>query len=454
MPDVAAEAVPAPSRAGWSVDRLLRAWAFLILGGALFTPYVMVAAVVGMAFGDYTASFLDLPELVPDAVAALPLVLLTGLLPTVPELETSAVRMLLRPDLPTVTHRSGADRGRAALWYTLHAGVGGLVAALTLAVPVPATALVLLPFVEMTTPLGHSTAGSEYAWGPPVGVGLLAAVVGFTALAGRLLAGVAPALLGPSAADRLTAEQHRRTQAELANLAARDLHDGLGHTLSVVTLQAAAARTMLDRDPEFAGRALAAIEDAARVAAGELDQVLGLLRSVPGPQAPALPRTGARAGRVEPAGGPTLADVDALVARSSDARQQIRMLVTGDVRRVPDRVSGHAYRILQEGLTNALRHAGPAAVQVRVGITATEVELEVVNPLPAAGPTGPGEPGTGEPGVRTGEPGTGLSTGRARGGNGLRGVRDRVDGLGGTLVVGGDGDQWRFVVRLPWEADR
>jgi signal transduction histidine kinase len=446
MSDVAAEAIPTSSRAWSAGGRLLRAWAFLIIGGALFTPYVMAAAVVGAAFGDNNASFLNLPDLVPDAVAALPLVLLTGLLPAVPELESSAARALLRPDLPWAAHRAWPDRARAAVWYALHAGSGGLVAALTLAVPEPATALVMLPFVQMTTPLGHTTAGWGYAWGPPAGVGLLVALVGCAAAAGWLLTSLAPALLGPSAADRLTAEQHRRTQAEIANLVARDLHDGLGHALSVVTLQAAAARTMLDRDPAFTGRALAAIEDAARVAAADLDHALGLLRSSPAPAPGTAPPGGPGAIRPEPVDGPTLVDVDVLVARASDAGRQISVLMTGDVWQVPGRISRHAYRILQEGLTNALRHADAVAVLVRVGVTATEVELEVVNPLPAPQPPGPGE----HPPAPAARPGPG----RSRGGHGLRGVRDRVDGLGGTLVAGGDGGHWRFAVRLPLGADR
>jgi signal transduction histidine kinase len=93
---------------------------------------------------------------------------------------------------------------------------------------------------------------------------------------------------------------------------------------------------------------------------------------------------------------------------------------------VPAVVSREAYRILQEGLTNALRHAGPVPVTLRLAATADALELELANPL---GPGGRRPPG--------------------RGGRGLRGIGERVAILGGRLTAGPDGSGWRVAVDLP-----
>jgi signal transduction histidine kinase len=95
---------------------------------------------------------------------------------------------------------------------------------------------------------------------------------------------------------------------------------------------------------------------------------------------------------------------------------------------VPRAVSREAYRIVQEGLTNALRHAGPVPVDVRVVVRADAVELEVTNPL-------------------------GAGHGRG-GGRGIAGMRERVGVLRGELSAGPDGDRWRVVARLPFGPER
>ncbi len=93
-----------------------------------------------------------------------------------------------------------------------------------------------------------------------------------------LLARWAPELLGPTPADRLAAAEQRAADLAVRNRLARELHDAVGHALSAVTLQASAARRVLDHDPEFVREALAAIEDTTRRTVGELDAVLGVLR--------------------------------------------------------------------------------------------------------------------------------------------------------------------------------
>jgi signal transduction histidine kinase len=226
---------------------------------------------------------------------------------------------------------------------------------------------------------------------------------------GSLAATMAPVLLGPSTAERTAAVEARERRLAERNRLARELHDSVGHALTATTLQAGAARAVFDRDPEFARRALEAIEEVGRTAMEDLDHVLGVLRES-GPE-PARPQR-------------TLADLDRLFA---DVRAGGVRLDTGvTVGAVPAPVSREAYRIVQESLTNAARHGGPGAVTVRVRGD-EELTIEVRNAL-GDRPAGGG------------------------GGRGVDGMRERVRLLGGALEVGADGGEWRVRARLPLDA--
>src|SRR5262249_43375753 len=228
---------------------------------------------------------------------------------------------------------------------------------------------------------------------PVAGLAMLGALAACAAACGALLARWAPALLGPTPEDRLAAAEARAADLAVRNRLARELHDSVGHALSAVTLQASAARRLLDTDPEFVREALAAIEDTTRRTVGELDAVLGVLRDGDAPgTAPA----------------PTLAgDLDGLLRRTRAAGQPVPATVATDLAALPALVSREAYRIVQEGLSNALRHAG-TPVAVRITVAEGRLEITVENPLGAAPAPRPG------------------------GGHGLRGVADRVRLLGGT----------------------
>jgi signal transduction histidine kinase len=184
------------------------------------------------------------------------------------------------------------------------------------------------------------------------------------------------------------------------------LHDSIGHALTVAVVQAGAARAA--GDPDFTDRALSAIEDTGRAALEDLERVLGVLREARRP-------VSAR---------PTLADADRLLesARSSGARLDTE--VTGPLGAVPGPVSREGYRILQEALTNVLRHAGAVPVRVRIRVADGSLGLEIRNPLTAAAP-GPGR------------------------GSGLRGIRERAALLGGQARTGPDAGDWQVHVVLP-----
>ncbi len=385
---------------------LARRWACLILGGAMLMPYMMVGALLsGVLGGNGRLSDVLLPVQLGVFAAVLPVVALTGLFLPVRGLEVNAAQGLLGVQVdtpPRQARRSWQERRRTATWFTLHLGVGGLVSGCTLAG---------VPFTLWTLPLAwRGSTWLAYDIGPGwegllwtlMGLGLLAALVAAAAGAGALLAGLAPVLLGPTPSERLAAAEDRARALAERNRLARELHDSVGHALSVVTVQAAAAARVLDRDPATARTALAAIEQSARSALDDLDHVLGVLRED-------------RAGTAPQA---TLADLDALVrASGAEVRAEV-----GDLSGVPAVVSREAYRIVQEALTNAIKH-GRGPVRLAAAVHGDDLTLLVSN----------------DGGARRGR----------SGGRGVTGMRERVRLLRGELEAGPAEGGWRVSVRLP-----
>jgi signal transduction histidine kinase len=397
---------------------------YLLLGGVVLLPYVLL----GFAF----AGLLRAPGEVPRALTAL-LLVVTVPIALVPAfrhgtraLEIVAARGLLEVDLPDpadAREPAGVDREtrlRSALWFVLHLVTGGAVA-LGLVVALP----MALVFIAGQFGLGaEALAGVRFGpldehdtlWLSLVGLALLLVVVYAVAGLGALAALMAPALLGPSPGERIAALEARAGQLAERNRLARELHDSVGHALTVTTLQAAAARRLLDSDPEFVRGALAAIEEAGRAAAEDLDDVIGLLRE----------RDDGR-----PAPQPTLSDLDRLVGEARAAGLEVDVQVGGPLGQVPAVVSREGYRIVQEGLTNAIRHAGRVPVSLRLGVADRTLEIDLTNPV------GGGAAGAGD-----------GATGRG-GGRGLHGMRERVALLGGRMTAGRNGGLWRVAVRLP-----
>ncbi|WP_329387065.1 histidine kinase [Streptomyces sp. NBC_01351] len=416
-------------------------WVHLILGGALLMPYFFLTQVgVGMVAGGVNA-LNSFPLALAAYAAALPLAAATAAFGPVRPLSVTAVRALCEVPgdrLAEGPARSWAARGRTSAWWTLHLGVGALVSGLTLAVPPMGVVLIALPFASglQETGLGlgwFSTDAQPYV-APLLGIGLLAGLTLCAAGAGALLARLAAVLLGPTAADRLAAAEERAADLAVRNRLARELHDAVGHALSAVTLQAVAARRVLERDPEFVREALAAIEDTTRRTVGELDAVLGLLRDGD----PARP---------DAAPAPTLAaDLDGLLARTRAAGATVTAHQdpgpAGNWAQLPAIASREAYRIVQEGLSNALRHgAGPVELRIREQhvsrvqegqrprpeVVLRELEITMTNP--------PAPPDEREP--------------RTTGGRGLRGAAERAALLGGSIEAGPHEGRWRLRAVLP-----
>jgi signal transduction histidine kinase len=196
-----------------------------------------------------------------------------------------------------------------------------------------------------------------------------------------------------------TLEARQAVWQERARLA-RELHDLIGHTVNVMVIQAGAGRRTLSSDRGQAERAFQTIESTGREALEELDRLLGILRTEE--DEPELPPQ------------PGLEQLRALAGRFEDAGLPVEITVEGDQVSLPRSLDQSAYRIIQEALTNALRHAGGTIAHVAVRYRAEQLELEVANETPANRRPRP-HPG---------------------GGRGLIGIRERVALFGGELEAG------------------
>ncbi|MFI9582973.1 sensor histidine kinase [Streptomyces sp. NPDC052236] len=396
-------------------------WLHLIVGGALLMPCWLVGVTVVGPFVGARDPFSGSPALQFGAyVFALPMAAVVALFPVTRPLSVAAARALCGVDADRFADgpaRSRAARLRTSAWFTLHAGLGALVSGATLAVPPFAVTLMLLPLASGVRDWARLPDSLDRTWvlalSPLAGIACLLALAACAAAAGALLARQAPVLLGPTPADRLAAAERRATELAERNRLARELHDSVGHALSAVTLQAGAARRVLDSDRdsdvEFVREALTAIEETARRTVGELDSVLGLLRQYDG------------GGPVTT--GPTLDALEGLLSRSGVS---VSLAADGDLAEVPAPVSREAYRIVQEGLSNALRHTEASPVSLWIALRGEELEITMENPLPGKAPV-----------VRPG------------GGRGIRGIAERAALLGGQAQAGPHGAVWRLSARLP-----
>jgi signal transduction histidine kinase len=224
--------------------------------------------------------------------------------------------------------------------------------------------------------------------------------------------------------DRAEADAQRRIDEERLRIA-RELHDVVAHTMATINVQASAAAALLPDRPRQAEESIAAIRSASKDGLRELRAILNVLRHAD----EALDPT-------EPA--PGLARLDALAEGVRAAGLPVTVTVTGAPRPLPAVTDVAAYRIIQEALTNSIRHAGPATAAVGVRYAGDALLVEVTD-------TGRGPRVPGHTGGHTG----GQSAGPAIG-HGLRGMRERAAAAGGTLEIGpGTDGGFRVAARLP-----
>ncbi|WP_156035994.1 sensor histidine kinase [Blastococcus sp. URHD0036] len=210
--------------------------------------------------------------------------------------------------------------------------------------------------------------------------------------------------------ERTRAAEARQAVVEERNRIAREMHDVLAHSVSMMVVQAEAGPVVVERDPARAIQAFDAISATGKSALTELRRLLGVLRE--DAATPLAPQPG-------------LAAVPDLVGSVRAAGVDVELRVTGELPPPSSAVDLAGYRIVQEALTNVVKHAGPARVQVRVEATVERVLLEVV------------DDGLG------GSPATGT-------GRGLVGMRERAAATGGSVTAGpGPDGGWRVTAELP-----
>ena len=209
-------------------------------------------------------------------------------------------------------------------------------------------------------------------------------------------------------ADQVAARRTERAEAEERLRIAREMHDIVGHSLSLIAVQASVANHVARRRPEEAGAALAVIESTSRSALAELRRSVGALRTDPEFAAP-----------------PALGDLAALADRAGAAGVTVRLEVAGGDD-APEGVVAAAYRIVQESLTNVVKHAAPASCTVEVTGDGDRLRIEVT-----------------DDGARRRPP--------APDGAGLAGMRERVAAYGGFFSAGPrTGGGFAVVATLPY----
>ncbi len=220
--------------------------------------------------------------------------------------------------------------------------------------------------------------------------------------------------------ERERAEEARRAVREERARIARELHDVVAHHVGAITVQAAGAEAVVEGDPARARAALRVIRETGRQALGEMRALLAVLRS---------DEEGEMRGERAPQ--PSMAALDGLIERTHAAGLPVTLEIEGIARPLPELLDVSAYRIVQEALTNALKHAGPARarIAVRYGVDALEVEIRDTGTGPICPVDGVG------------------------GGRGLVGMRERVALFGGDADIGAaPGGGFVVRARLPWGA--
>jgi signal transduction histidine kinase len=226
--------------------------------------------------------------------------------------------------------------------------------------------------------------------------------------------------------ERARASDARAARVEERSRIARELHDVVAHHVSVMTVQAGAARRILDKDPERTREALATIEEVGRTALSEMRRIVGVLRTERD--------TEATGGELSPQ--PGAHDIGGLVDQVRETGLSVQLWVEGELRQLSPGVDLAAFRLVQEALTNTLKHAGPQArawVRLHYGDRQLTVEIEdngrgVAAALPDAGDSGDGP------------------------GHGLVGMYERVALYGGELRIGPrSGGGFEVRARFPLE---
>lgn len=412
---------------------LVRRTVFLLAGGAVAAAFI----ILGSALIAPVQATVNVPVFIGFVVL---LMAGAGLLPGVREVQVVGAESLLgvaegRVAVPEPMR--WPHRWRTALWTLIHQVAGVITGLLLIAAGLALAGFAVLalggdPLDIPDAPLHQPATLGKWTLAVGIVVVTVAVSVALIMALGRGAAASVPLLLGPLGEDRLRVTEQRLAQEREHVRLSRDLHDGVGHSLSAISLQAGAARRTLTRDADAARRAddervaetLRVIEDLAGRAAAELDHALAVLRH----GASAAGTAGDPVRERRPVAHLDLAALPDLVATHRSQGMGLRAELPGreESGETPAILSRTAYRICAEALANAAKHGGPGPVELAVHVSTSGVTVRASNPTDPAGKGG------------------------SRG-HGLDGLAEQVDLLGGRLTVGPDGQYavWHLRATLP-----
>lgn len=412
---------------------LVRRTVFLLAGGAVAAAFI----ILGSALIAPVQATVDVPVFIGFVVL---LMAGAGLLPGVREVQVAGAEALLGVAAGSVAvpePMRWPHRWRTALWTLIHQVAGAITGLLLIAGGLAVAELAVLalggdPLDIPDAPLRRPVTAGEWTLAVGIVVVTVAVSAALVIALGRGASASAPLLLGPLGEDRLRLSEQRLAQEREHVRLSRDLHDGVGHSLSAISLQAGAARRTLTRDtgtarvadPDRVAETLRLIEDLAGRAAAELDHALAVLRH----GAPATGSAGDPVTERRPVAHLDLAALPDLVATHRSHGMDLRAELPGreETGETPAILRRTAYRICAEALANAAKHGTPGPVELAVHVSTSGVTVRASNPMDPAG-------------------------GRGSGGHGLDGLAEQVDLLGGRLSVGPDGQYavWHLRATLP-----
>ena len=443
--------------------KLWRRLLVLLIGGVVAVPYIAVIIWAATAWNQVSDRSVALGILA-FSVVVFVLLCIPAFLAVIRALERTLAEQLLELSIPTPPRRpTWSDRFRGALFYFGHAFAGALLL-VTVVVVVP-SALLMVADPHQASELSNGLLGIAGSpdgaaagnGSPPAGpepvvvlsAGLvqvlaplaLLLLVAMIIAEGYFLPHYAQILLGPSAADRAALAGAEGVRRFRRTVLAREVHDSIGHALTVTTMQAAVAKGALRSDPNLAEDAVDEIARTSREAAAELDHVLALLRAeADGADGGESIEDGDIGGGRSPRR--TMLDITRLAEEARSIGHPTRLTVSGDAARLPPAVVRELHRIVREAVTNSLRHATTPGLDVTIDIGADCAQVVTRNAGAATGPM----LGSAKKGRADAED----AAASARESRGLVGIGERAALFGGDADWGVENGQWILQVRLPY----
>lgn len=433
--------VPVPGSLVTMMTRLSVLWRrllVLLIGGVIAVPYVAIV-IWAVTASNQVGRRADSLAIIGIGFLVFLLLCVPAFLTVIRALERTLAEQLLELSIPAPPRRPRtADRLRGALFYFGHACAGALLL-FAVVVMVP-SAIVLSTHPGQAHEFSNGLIGTQASASatvlPPgliqiLAVGILLVCLAIIVAEGYFLPHYALILLGPSPADRAELAGRERARRFRRTVLAREVHDSIGHALTVTTMQAAVAKRAIQTDPTIAEAAVDEIARTGREAVAELDHVLSLLRSEAHEGDTAAEGAGGTAVDGHDAGvgadgtrppRRTIQDIELLAEEAQSVGHPTRLSIVGDVSELSPDVVHELHRIVREAVTNSLRHA--SAPGLSVSITIDEEAATVMSSNPTA--------------TRSVSPGLGL-----------KGVKERVELFGGTVRWTVSEGTWSLEAVLP-----